>query len=109
MTATATRKTTSLGLGTLASSEAINAFRALERYVLREGMTGFSVTYYGTREQLETALFEGRIDVAWNRPLDHVRAILRSEGTADDELPERIFGAGRFPCADYLQIPFFGA
>lgn len=72
-------------LGTLASSEAINAFRALERYVLREGMTGFSVTYYGTREQLETALFEGRIDVAWNRPLDHVRAILRSEGTADDD------------------------
>ena len=31
------------------------------------------------------------------------------EGTADDELPELILGAGRWPFADHSQLATFGA
>lgn len=69
-------------VGALASTAALKTFEAMKRYFLREGGTQFEFILYSTSTQLADALFSSRIDIAWNTPLDHARAIIESDGEA---------------------------
>lgn len=69
-------------LGTRSSTEAISVFRDVVRYFRRENVANLEVNFYGTSQQLEDALFSGRIDVAWSSSLEHAKALIRSQQNA---------------------------
>lgn len=62
-------------IGALSNVPNINALKALERYILREGGPSFEFILYGTQRQLDNALLGGRIDIAWNEPKAHAHLL----------------------------------
>jgi len=73
---------TSFRIGAVCTTPQIASFRALSRYLRREGEDGLVYTLYGTQGQLDAALASGEVDVAWSTPLAHARWLERTQGKA---------------------------
>lgn len=69
-------------VGAVSSTAQISSFRALYRYFRKMGEPNLVYVIYGTQAQLDAALHAGRIDLAFNSPLAHARALERTGGTA---------------------------
>lgn len=69
-------------IGAVSSTKTLLAFEAMRRYFLREGETGFEFVLFGTQDQVVNAMFDKRIDIAWNAPLYHAKTMLRSQNKA---------------------------